>query len=83
MKRLLKLRAHLEKLGVHVNGTAAEFHSNDEDYRGLWVSLESGSLADHDVWSNEFASSKVHKAIEKAGYYLEQYDSGTGMILES
>lgn len=76
-----ELRAELEKMGVKVCGSADQFYGREGDHNNLWVSLEQGALADYEnTLSDAFLHSKINKAIEKAGFFIEDYDSGTAMI---
>ena len=75
------LRGKLEKMGVKVCGTADQFYGREESGNNLWVSLEEGAMLDYEsTLSDAFMGSKINKAIEGAGFYLEDYDSGTAMI---
>jgi len=76
------LKTKLEKMGVKVCGTADEFYDREETNDNLWVSLETGALAEYDIHGDRFHESEINKTIQEAGFFLEPYDGGTAMIWE-
>lgn len=60
-------------MGVKVVGKTEDF---DGTKGGIWVSLEEGALASVDPGDE----STIDKILALHGWFLEQYDGGTGMI---
>lgn len=71
----------LTALDVKVCGTIGEFKGYGDDI-GLWVSMEEGALCMYAPDSDAYFESDIHQAIDEHGFFLELYDSGTGMIYE-
>lgn len=68
--KIQTMRNKLENMGVLVCGYNTDFNNTNEEPLSIWVSLEDGLLAEEDI----------HDFLEKSGFYLEPYDSGTGFI---
>jgi hypothetical protein len=82
-KTTKQLATKLKAMGVKVCGTAREFYGRDVD--GVWVSLEEGLLAKfgYCCCTDAFFESDVYVVLDQAGFYLEAYDPGTGIIYKS
>jgi hypothetical protein len=67
------LMDELRGKSVRVVGTTEDF---DGSKNGIWVSLEEGLLSEYQPGYD----SDIDKYLTNAGWFLEIYDGGTGMI---
>lgn len=75
-----KLGEVLRGLGVHVCGSADQFYGWEETHTNLWVLTGEGAIAEYEIATDHWVESKINQTIEKAGFYLAEYDAGTAMI---